>query len=259
VAIAPPAFAVLAFGTPARAAAPAAAPPRYTPFVERGMAVPAPYTYGTLGWSAISKRGRPTQVEGSIGGGIGLSPRVWLDGTMGVVRVAPEGLFHSPLVGLGARLFDSPGLEVDAALHVGFASEDKRPVEIVEPGVFAVGRVGHALRFDGGLYLQVNPGSPNLPTTLGMRAPAAAAFQIVEKVYAQVTTGATVGSFADASTVAVPLGVTVGWSDHVGSSGASIGLLPSINFPELVKPGAQEHLRPSYWVVGVTFVAVTSY
>jgi len=236
--------------------APAPPPRKYTLYVDRGMSLPAPYVYGTLGFTGTARTGSAAQLEGSLGGGIGLTKRLWIDGSSGALRVAPELVFHSAQLGVSAQLVDTPAFELDATTHVAFAAEDKRPIEQVEPGLFAVVHVPHELRFDAGLYLDVNPGAEGL---LGARMPVGLSFQIVPKVHATLNTGVTVGSFADPrGTTAIPAGLTLGWSDNVGQGKQAIAVLPSVSWPELVKPGTEERFRPGYAVVGVTLFVVTS-
>lgn len=234
----------------------AAAPPRYTPFVDRGAALTAPWAYGTLGWAATAQRRTRTELEGNVGGGVGLTSRLWIDGSVGVLRIAPDTGYHSPVIGLGVLILDRPGVEIDAALHVGFASADRRPVELVEPGLFGVARVAHKLRFDGGVYVGIHPGGTEL---VGLRVPASVAFQITERIHAVIGSGVTVDDLRSAATAAIPLGLTLGFSDLVGERPWSLGVVPSITLPELVKPGTPERFRPDYVVVGITFVAASKY
>jgi hypothetical protein len=110
------------------------------------------------------------------------------------------------------------------------------------------------LRIDSGLFFDVNPGPT---TTFGLRVPANLGFQITEHVYAAVTSGVTVSNFADAAgSTAIPAGLTFGWSDKL-SSGQSVGVSPSISFPELIKPGTPEIFRPGNAVFGVTLAFVS--
>jgi hypothetical protein len=252
------AWTIAAVGSSARADEPEkpASPRHYTPYVDRGAAVPAPYVYGTLGVGGIVRPEQRPQVELTLGGGLGLSQRLWVDGYSGTLRVAPELLFHTAQIGLSALLFDDPALELSAMLHVNFASDDGRPVEQIEPGLYVVARAAHEARVDTGLFLDVNPGSA---TPLGLRVPVAVGFQLSTHVHALLSTGVTVGSFDDAGrTTAIPAGVGFGWSDYLGEGPESVALLPSLSFPELWKPGAREPFRPGYAVFGVTFAVVTS-
>jgi hypothetical protein len=238
---------------------PAAPPPLapYTPYVDRGNAVPAPYAYGQPGVTATLRAGTPTVLEGSVGFGVGLTSRLWADGSLGTLKMMPTWGFHSLQIGPNALLVDTPAFELDVTTHVSFAADDGRPVEQIEPGIFAVAHAAHALRLDTGLFVDVNPGPA---TTTGLRVPVALAFQITPHVYAIVNSGVTVGSFADtAGTTAIPLGLTLGWGDRFGGPPRPVGVvvLPSILFPELLKPGAEETLRPGYAAVGLTFAVVS--
>jgi hypothetical protein len=250
-------------GVPVCAAAgdlpPAAPPPRkYTPYVDRGQSLPAPYAYGTLGFAANVHTGTPTQAELGLGGGVGLTPRVWIDGSVGTLRVAPSFAFHSAQLGPNVLLLDTPPFELSATVHVSAPADDGRPIEQIEPGLFAVAHFEHVLRLDTGLYLDVNPGPT---TTVGLRVPAGFAFQITEHAYAIVNTGVTIASFSDPLvTTAIPAGLTLGWGDRLGRQGGpAVGVLPSISFPELVKPWAKEPFRPGALSCGITFVYVTKY
>lgn len=246
--------ATVGFGSAARAAEPPARatppPPKYTPFVNRGNSLPAPYAYGTLGFSGTAKAGERTSVEGSIGGGVGLTQRLWLDASSGSFKVAPALGYHSPQVGLSALLLETPVIELDATTHVTFASESGRPVEQIEPGIMTVVHVAGKLRIDGGLFVGVNPGDT---TTVGMRVPAAVGFQITEHVHAAFSSGVTVDSLADTrGTTAIPLGLTLGWSDRLSAGGPSVSVSPSVSFPEMIKPGAAGVLNPNNVTIGVT-------
>jgi hypothetical protein len=232
--------------------------PKYTPYVDRGQSLPAPYVYGALSWSAIVRPGQPTQLEESLGGGVGITSTFWIDGSVGTLRVLPALVFHSAQIGPNVLLVDTTAFELEGTLHVSFVADDGRPVEQVEPGLYGVLRAGHRLRVDAGLFLDASPG----PTaTFGLRFPLDLAFQITTHVHAVVNTGVTTASFADArGTTAIPLGVTLGWSDRVGQSPPlSVAVVPSIALPDLWKPGAKEPLSPGHVVVGITLVVVSKY
>lgn len=222
------------------------------------MSLPAPYAYGTLGLAAIARSGRPTQIEWSLGGGVGLTSRLWIDGSIGTVRLAPGLVFHSAQIGPNVLIVDTRPFELSGTVHVSAPADDGRPIEQIEPGFFAVARIDHTLRLDAGLYLDVNPGPT---TTVGFRLPLALAFQLSRYTWAAVSTGATTTAFSQAGeTTAVPAGITVGWSDYLRPKGSgAVGLLPSITFPELWKPWAKDPFRPGYFVVGLTFVVVSKY
>lgn len=219
------------------------------------MSLPSPYAYGALGVTSTARGGEATVLEGSFSAGAGLTSRIWIDASAGTLQFAPGVGYHSPQIGLNALLVDTPAFELDAAAHVTFASAGGEPVEQIEPGLFSVIHVAHKLRIDAGLYLDVNPGTK---LTAGVRAPISAGVQIVQKVYAQLNSGVTVSDFLDSrNTTAVPLGLTLGWSDRLSSNGPSVGVLPSVSFPELYRPLAEERFRPSHAVVGLTFVFVS--
>jgi hypothetical protein len=234
-------------------------PPRtYRPYVDRGYATPAPYAYGSLGLALNLPAGSPPQAELSLGFGVGLTSRLWLDGSFGTLRWAPSAVFHSAQIGPNLLLLDTPALELDAMLHVSGPSDDGRPVELVEPALYAVIRVEHALRVDTSLAFDASPG----PTPVyGIRLPAAFAFQITEHLYASVGTGVTVGSFADpAESTAIPAGLTLGWSDYLHATGPEVvAIVPSIAFPQLLRPWAGEPFRPGVVTAGVTFYYAWKY
>jgi hypothetical protein len=236
---------------------PAPAPPaRYTPYVERGNAVPAPYAYVQPGFTATLRAGEPTVLEAGLGYALGLTSRLWVDGSVGTLETTPTLGFHSLQIGPNALLVDTPAFELIASAHVSFLADDGRPVEQIEPGLLSVERVAH-LRFDTGLYFDANPGST---ATFGLKAPVSVAFQITPHVFAAVNTGLTVGSFADgAGTTAIPVGLTLGWGERFGRGEhpISVAVVPSILFPELIKPGAAEVLRPGYAQVGLTLYVVS--
>lgn len=249
---------IAAIGSAARADEPEKpeSPRHYTPYVDRGASVPAPYVYGTLGVSGTVRPEQRAQLELALGGGIGLSQRLWIDGSSGTLRLAPELVFHTAQIGLSALLVDEPALELSGTLHVNFASDDGRPVEQIEPGLYVVARAAHEARIDTGAFLAVNPGSSS---PLGLRIPLAVGFQLGTHVHAILSTGVTVGSFDDAGrTAAIPAGIAFGWSDYVGEGPQSVAVLPSLSFPELWKPGARDPFQPGYAVFGVTFALVTS-
>jgi hypothetical protein len=231
--------------------------PRYRPFVDRGMSLPAPYAFVAPGLTVTTRAGKPTLLEANLGAGLGLTPSFWIDGSVGTLRLAPELAFHSAQIGPNLLLVDTPPFELDATAHVTFVADDGRPVEQIEPGAYAVLHLAHALRVDAGLYLDVNPGPT---TTAGLRFPVGFSFQIAEHVHAVLSTGVTVASFADAPrTTAIPAGVTLGWSGYLGHGPDSVMVMPSIAFPEFIKPWAQESFLPGYAVYGITFVYVSKY
>ena len=222
------------------------------------MSVPAPYAYGTLGYAANVRLGTPAQLELTLAGGIGLTPRFWIDGAVGTLRVAPSVVFHSAQIGPNVLLVDTPAFELSGTVHVSAPADDGRPIEQIEPGLFSVAHVDHTLRVDTGLYLDVNPGPA---VTTGFRLPVGLAFQLTKHTYAAVNSGVTTTSFAEAPrTTAIPAGLTLGWSDYLGRHGPeAVGVVPSISFPELLKPWAKEPFRPGYLTVGITFVYVSKY
>ncbi len=232
-------------------------PARYTPYVDRGNAVPAPFAYGQPGITVTLRGDKPTVVEGSLGFAVGITSRVWVDGSLGTLKVAPELHYHSVQVGPNAVLVDTPAFELDATLHVTFASDGGRPVEQIEPGVFAIARAAHRVRVDTGVFFDGNPGAD---TTFGLKVPVTVTLQLTAHTFASVSTGVTVGGFADAAgTTAIPAGVTLGWGDRFGRTEHPVGVLvmPSILFPELVKPGAAETFRPAYVALGLSVVVVS--
>lgn len=236
---------------PVRAARP---PSSYKRYIDLGASLPAPLAYGSLGITSTAKVGAPTSLESSVSGAVGLSSSVWLDGSSGSFKLAPELGYHSPSLGLNTMLVEASAVDLYATAHVIFVSEDHRPVEQVEPGLGTVLRLANKLRVDGGLYLAVNPGPT---TTFGVRVPAAVGFQITDHVYAALNSGVSVSNLADTrGTTAIPMGVTFGWSDKL-SSGQSVGVSPSISLPELIKPGAQEVFQPGKAVFGVSVFFVS--
>jgi hypothetical protein len=241
---------------PATTAAPAP-PARYTPYVDRGQSLPAPYAYAAPGLTATLRTGKPTLLEASLAGGVGLTSHLWVDGTLGTLALTPRLSFHSVQIGPNALLVDTPAFELDVTTHVTIGAEDGRPIEQIEPGVFSVIHAGHTLRFDAGLFVDANPGPT---TTFGVRVPVSVAFQLTDHVYGIVNSGVTVGDFADtAKTTAIPAGLTLGWGDRVGRGAHPLGfgVLPSISFPELIKPGAAELFRPGYVAFGITLFVVS--
>ncbi len=212
----------------------------------------------TLGLGPNVHIGMPTQAEVSLGFAVGLTSRIWLDGSVGTLRAAPSFVFHSAQIGPNALLVDTPSLELDAMVHVSAPADDGRPVEQIEPGLYSVAHVAHALRVDTFVGVDVNPGPT---TTVGVRVPTALSFQLTEHVYASVNTGVTVASFADArETTAIPAGLTLGWSDYLAVTGPrGIAISPSITFPQLVRPWADEPFRPGILTCGITFYYVWKY
>jgi hypothetical protein len=247
---------------PALAAEPASKPPsrphRYRPYVDRGNAIPAPYALGALTLGANVHMGVPTQAELSLGYGVGVTQRIWLDGSVGTLRAAPSLVFHSAQVGPNLLVVDTPEFELDAMVHVSGPSDDGRIVEQIEPGLYTVAHVAHALRVDTALYFDVNPGPS---WTFGLRLPTAFSFQLVEKVYATVNSGVTVNNVADPrESTAIPIGLSLGWSDYLSPAGPpAVAISPSINFPQLVRPWANEPFRPGVVAVGLTFYYVWKY
>jgi hypothetical protein len=244
---------------PAPPAAATPAPPRrYRAYVYRGNSIPAPYALGTLGFATNVHVGTPAQAELNLGFGVGLTSRIWLDGAVGTLRVAPSLVFHSAQVGPNVLIVDVPAFELDAMVHVSGPADDGRPVEQVEPGLYTVVHAGDALRVDTSLGVDVNPGPT---TTSGFRVATAIAFQLTEHVYGAFNTGVTLGSFADArETTAIPAGLTLGWSDYLAPKGPeAIAIVPSILFPQMVRPWANEPFRPGILTCGITFYYVWKY
>jgi len=243
---------------PAPKPAPVPPPRRYRPYVDRGNAIPAPYALGTLGLGTNVLAASPSQAELSLGFAVGLTPRVWVDGSLGTLRWAPALVFHTAQIGPNVLLLDTPAFELDAMAHISGPADDGRPIEQIEPGLYTVARIEHALRVDTVIGFDVNPGPA---TTLGLRVPTALSFQLGPHVYASVNTGVTVGSFADMRrTTAIPAGLSFGWSDYLTPAGPqAIAIAPSISFPQLVRPWASEPFQPGVLTVGITFYYVWKY
>lgn len=239
---------------------PKAAPParRYRPFVDRGNAIPAPYAMGTLTLGSNVHMGAPTQAEVGLGFAVGLTPRVWLDGSLGTLRWAPALVFHSATIGPNVLVVDTPAFELDAMVHLSGPSDDGRPVEQIEPAFYTVAHVDHALRVDTEVAFDVNPGPT---TTYGFKVPTALSFQLTEHVYASINTGVTLGSFADArESAAIPAGISLGWSDYLTPTGPQvIAISPAILWPQLLRPWAGEPFRPGVFAVGITFYYAWKY
>lgn len=210
----------------------------------------------TAGPSLTTRAGRRPQLEINLSGAVGLSRNLWLDASLGALQVAPSVGIHSPRVGVSVLLLDSPALELDAIWHITFASQDRRPIEQIESGLSSVLHLPHRLRLDTALYLDVNPGSEAL---LGLRLPLDFGFQITRHIHAVVNTGVTVPNLHDARTTTIPVGLTLGFSDRVGAGRESFSVLPSISFPNLIKPGASRIFWPGHTQVGVTFVFVSTW
>jgi hypothetical protein len=224
----------------------------YTPYVDRGNAVPAPFGYIQPGLAATLRPGAPTLWEASVAYGIGLTSHVWLDGAVGTLKLAPGLSFHSFQIGPNLLLVDNSAFELAATTHVTFGAYDGRPVEQIEPGLFWVVRAAHELRLDTGVFVDANPGPI---FTLGLKVPVSLAFQLTRHVYAAVNTGLNVGSFADTvGTTAIPVGMTFGWGERLGARPVGVAVVPTILFPELIKPGVADAFRPGYVAVGLSFV-----
>jgi hypothetical protein len=245
----------------ARAAPPPKqAPPqvrRYHPYVERGNSVPAPYALAALGLGTNMHAGLPTQAELSLSFAVGLTPSLWLDGSLGTLRVAPSLVFHSAQIGPNVLIVDTPQFELDGMVHLTGPSDDGRLVEQIEPALYAVAHFGPT-RLDATLAFDVNPGPK---VTYGARLPAAVSFQITDHVYGSVSSGVTTSNLGNpGETTAIPAGISLGWSDYLSGSGPqAVAISPSITFPELVKPFSDEPFRPGTVICGVTFYYVWKY
>lgn len=231
---------------------------RYLPYIFRGNAIPAPYAIVTLGYGANLFLRRTSQAELNSGFAVGLTSHLWVDGSFGTLRLAPAVIFHSAQVGVNALLLDTPGFELDTMLHVSGPTDDGRPVEQVEPGFYTVARVERAIRVDTYFGFDANPGPT---TTYGLRVPTAVAFQLVEHIFLSLSSGVTVGNFADApQSTAIPAGITLGWGDYLPTAEVqAIALVPSLAFPQLVKPWANEPFRPDVLTATLTFYYVWKY
>ena len=145
-------------------------------------------------------------------------------------------------------LVDTPAFELDGWCSVSAPSDNGRPVEQIEPGLYAVAHLDHALRVDTSLAFDVDPG----PTmTFDLRVPAALAFQLTEHLYASVSTGVTLGSVADArESTAIPGGSR--WLERLPRPDGPAGHrdLPVDHLPQLVRPWANEPFRPGVVISG---------
>jgi hypothetical protein len=233
------------------------APAPYTPYVDRGNAVPAPFAYAQPGFTATWREHKPTLLEGNLAFALGLASSVWIDGSVGTLTMAPRLRFHSVQVGPNVVLVTTAAFELDLATHVTFASAGGRPVEQIEPGVFAIARAAHRVRLDTGVFVDANPGAA---AAFGLRVPASVTLQLGAHTFASVNTGVTVASFSDlGGTTAIPMGATFGWGDRFGPATHPVGILvePTFLFPELIKPGAAEPLRLGYVALGLSIAVVS--
>jgi hypothetical protein len=234
------------------------APRKYRPYVDRTNSLPAPYALGSFGLATNLRDGAPPQAELSLGFGVGLTSRIWVDGYLGTLRWAPSFVFHSAQVGPNVILVDLPAFELDAMVHVSGPSEHGRPVEQIEPALYTVIHIDHALRVDGSLAFDVNP---RRVVTYSLRLPAALSFQLTSHMYASVSSGVTIGNLAEVGeSTAIPAGLSFGWSDYLRPMGPqAIAISPSISFPEIWRPWAREPFRPGTLTCGITFLYVWKY
>jgi hypothetical protein len=116
--------------------------------------------------------------------------------------------------------------------------------------LIALLRAARVARVDLAAYLPVSTGDK---LTLSLRAPASLALQLGPNVYLAVNAGATIDDFRKPKrTLSTPLGLTAGWSMAVGRHGATVGVSPSVSWPNAIRPGLRDPVRPGPVVVALT-------
>ncbi len=228
--------------------------PSFTLFVDRTYSLPAPLSYGVLSFNAT----RPREEQGntfetSVGGGIGLTSRLGVEASLGTLAMTPKVRYQSPQLGLFFTALDAPNLEITALGRVTFDVSEGRIVDRVEPGVLAITRVPHTVRFDVVAWVPVSPGEH---TKVGLKVPVNVGFQLAEHWHAIAQSGVTVNDLTDVRAgVLVPVGATVGYSDKL-ASGAGVGVAASLSFPELLYLGGPSPDGPQPVVAGVAMYVV---
>lgn len=215
--------------------------PQLTPYVDRGRMLGAGQGFLTMSASAGST------LDASMGGGIGITDRVSLEGSFGTLALSPRARYHSPQAGLWLGIVDTPPFELDATTHVTFGLVGEEFIKTFEPGAQAVFRMGHALRFDLGAYLPMTPNG-----RVGLRIPAALAAQLNNWIHASVSTGISFEDMHDAHrTASIPLGITLGCSVPLARGGYLV-VAPSLAWSGIP---ARSGPLPTTLGASVTFVS----
>jgi hypothetical protein len=217
-----------------------------TPYVDRGLMLGGGQLYMVLSLGANVLGPASSLVDATVTVGLGITPRINLDSTLGTISFGGIGV-HSPQVGVWAGLVDTTPFELDATTHATFVTGDPRQPAILEPGLQSILRIAHVARVDLGVYVPITVCGP-APT--GLRVPLAGGFQLGSPRWnLTLSSGVSMTDARDLSTLSVPLGISVAYSQKLDGGGA-FAISPSLTWPAMI--GA-----PAAKVIGLTVALVS--
>lgn len=213
--------------------------PLFTPYVDRDMSIAPGGLSSMLSFSVVRPENRYARPSFgmNMGLGTGIIGRLWAEGYLGTLELAPEVRWEDPKVGLLYQILNTYPFEIDPAVYVTFDTGGGPAVKRIDPSLILVFRAAHAVRFDTGAYVPV---SFEDRTALGLSIPARLAVQLTPHVHVGVTSGA---SFADLRaprrSATVPLGFLAGYSALLGE-GVTLTVGPGFSWPMFVSTGERE-------------------
>jgi len=230
----------------------------FSPHVDRGLVLPPSLVLGlsTLTAERPLPPAKGSRVGLSLGAGVGLVDNLAFDATFLSMDIAPELRVQKPTLGLTHGIVGTYPFELDSMIHVTLGPGDGRFVEKIEPGLALIFRHAHELRFDTGAYLTVSPAAK---TTVGLNVPLHFAVQLNDRVYASVDSGVSMPDLNDVKTsaaiaIAIPMGVSAGYSTPVGKTIVSVQ--PSVSWPGFLMPTSADPVGIGAITVGVTTAVV---
>lgn len=225
-----------------------AAPPSFTPYVDRDLSIAPGAIWSSLVLS-VARPERPLadSIFGvSPGVGTGIVQGLWVEAYAGTIELSPAARWRDPKVGLFYQLTNTYPFELDPAVSVTFDPGEGRVVKRIDPGVIMVLRAGHEVRLDTGAYL---PLSFDEKTTVGLNIPVRLGVQLATHVHAGMTTGASWPDLTGPGRSATfPLGFFAGYSALVGN-GVSFSMSPSFSWPTFFVPGSADPLQTRPFVI----------
>jgi hypothetical protein len=198
----------------------------------------------------------PQVVSGlSVGAIYGITNDLNVDATVLPLTLGPDAAYGNPTLGATYRFVREHAVEVGAAVHVSIGTKsENNPINPLELGLPTFIRIGHVMRFETGAYVPISIG--NKPrTSVGLRVPVNAVFQLTKHFHLGPTTGVAIADFKNAGTsTAIPLGLGGGIGTFVGHNGLVFDFLPFFSWPSFLTPGAPsgaKKVHTNLWVAGV--------
>jgi hypothetical protein len=237
----PPAVALGQAGAPGASGAPSAGQSNaasdesfFLPFIERRFVI---VQHILLPYAVLIDVPPATSEEShfvalNLGTLYGFADRWMVDAVVAPLVLSDSFRYGNPELGLAYQVVDSRPFELGVTARAFFSSTGV-VFSGVEPGVAALFRFGHA-RLDVGAWLPISTSGQSVGVLgarrVGLRVPVIGSYQLDTHFHVALNTGASFGDLGEAGdSLAMPLGITGGWSTNV--HGYWVDVLPFFSFP----------------------------